>query len=408
VSFITSTNKLFKSYTVDIFVSTILVGLSFNLALFIYKVKKVSATPIENQYYFSKEYPNTNLLGTSSLKSSLINEKPLPEENKYDITLQVGDLKEIEIDQNLKPEGELPDFAKIVETKLILKPSKNSVGDFTVKLVSEKTIPSIFRIQISNTQIDMEGLKKEVNQILSNEAQNYGVYIYDITRDSVLGLNHDKVFPPASISKVPIAILALRDVDAGKLKLTQTYQLKKKNQIPGDGLSKMKAGSYLTLDQYINYMIVQSDNTAMTTIEEILGGTAKINQRSKDELGIKTYFRDPHEATAQEIGNVMFGIYKGKYLSKTSNDYLLNYLKNTGSWLQDRIPAKLPKDKGIEVAHKIGQISTEKGCACADAGIVYGEKADFIVVVINEDTTMTSAREKISSITRVTYEMLNK
>ena len=254
----------------------------------------------------------------------------------------------------------------------------------------------------------MEALKNEINTILGNEAQNYGVYIYDITRDSVLGLNHDKVFPPASISKVPIAILALRDVDAGKLKLKSTYQLKKKNQIPGDALSKMGAGRYLTLDQYINYMIVQSDNTAMTTIEEILGGAKKINERSKAELGITTFYRDPHEATAQDIGKVMLGIYEGKYLSKESNDYLLNYLKNTGSWLQDRIPAKLPKDKGVEVAHKIGQINTPKGCACTDAGIVYGPKADFIVVVINEDTTMPNAREKISSITKVTYDYLNR
>ena len=124
MSLISNTNKLFKHYTVDIFVSTILIGLSFNLALFIYKVRSVSASPIENQYYFSKELPKSDFLSSRPINNTFLNEKNLPEENNYEISLILGESKEIDITPGMQSETSLPSFIKINENKLFITPTK--------------------------------------------------------------------------------------------------------------------------------------------------------------------------------------------------------------------------------------------------------------------------------------------
>jgi beta-lactamase class A len=252
-------------------------------------------------------------------------------------------------------------------------------------------------------------LKQQIQSVIAEEDVKYGIYIKNLKTNQVISINPNDTLPPASIYKVPLAILVLRDIDAGKLKLDQTFTLKSKNKTyTTDSMYYLPTGKAYPIETYLNYLIVNSDNTAMTSLEDLLGGVEKINQRLKTELGVKNFFRIPHETEAAEVGKVFEGIYAQSFLEKETNDFLLNLLKHTASHLQDRIPAGVPASEGIEVAHKIGYISTGAGASFEDAGIVYSPKADYVIVTLNQDVREDEARIKIQEISRLTYKFFSE
>lgn len=253
---------------------------------------------------------------------------------------------------------------------------------------------------------DTAQIQKEIQTILGNEETKYGIYINDLRLNQFVGINENEIFPPASIYKVPLAMLVLKSVDKGTLDLNTKYTLKGRNKAyTTDSMYYLPTGGKYPLSKYLEYLIKMSDNTAMLSLEEILGGTKVINKRLQTELEITRFFREPHESTAKEISAIFEKIYKQTYLSPDSNNFLLDLLKHTGNWLQDRIPAGLPK--GTEVAHKIGYLYTGKGSAYEDAGIVYNKENDYIIVVVNQDVKEDDARSKIVQISKATYEWFN-
>jgi len=255
--------------------------------------------------------------------------------------------------------------------------------------------------------IDSEKLKSEIQTILGSNSHNYSIYVHDIKRDMTIGINEEKLMPPGSISKVPIAILTLRDVDKGNLSLSQAVRLDFGDVAdPSNALKARNVGASFTIDQYLRFLIIDSDNTSIRKLENLMGGYLVTNERTKVELGVEYFFRDPHDVSAKDMGKVFKGIYKGEYLKSETNAYLLDLLKNTHPLLQDGIPVGVPA--GTAIAHKTGQISTIPGYSWEDAAIVYGAKTDYILIFLNEKIDNDEARSKIQKISKVVYDTLNQ
>ena len=262
-----------------------------------------------------------------------------------------------------------------------------------------------YQIIIENVlaDVDIEQIESQILEILGSEESLYGVYFYDLLREVSGGINDLKTFPPASISKVPTALLVLRDIDAGKYHLSSNYPMKNHNKPYSYGnLYYVREGTDVSLQTYLWESIVNSDNTATISLEEILGGYGEVNKRTVEELEAEIFFRKPHDARARHVGHVFRGIYNQDYLTVKNNEYLLDLLLNTAGHLQDGIPAGVPA--GVEVAHKTGQLP---GHAWEDAGIVYGEKTDYVLVILNKRITYATARDKIQRISEVVYQALN-
>ena len=66
------------------------------------------------------------------------------------------------------------------------------------------------------------------------------------------------------------------------------------------------------------------------------------------------------------------------------------------------IPKYIPKD--IRIAHKTGTL----GPVTHDAGIVYGEGGDYIVVVMSETVNTIQAEKHMSNISRDVYNYFAK
>lgn len=251
-----------------------------------------------------------------------------------------------------------------------------------------------------------EILKIEVKKILGNDLNNFGIYAKDMNSNKNFLINADKTLPPASISKVPVAIKILEMVEEGEITLEDEIEIvDSDNTWPSNILSFGDVGNNYKVWDLMGWMIIDSDNIALRALERIAGGNLVMNDYTREKLGVDLFFRDPHECTARNIGLVFEGIYNETYLPENRNDQLLDLLLRTAPSLQEEIPEGLPAN--TPVAHKTGRLYWEQDLfSINDAGIVYGENTDFVIVFINQEVKFEESQEKIAEITGLIYEWM--
>lgn len=98
------------------------------------------------------------------------------------------------------------------------------------------------------------------------------VLIEDMESGEVFEMNADHVFPSASVIKVPMLALLLKDVQAGRLDWHKPYPIAAKNRVGGTGiLCELDPDYTPTLAVLAKLMIVISDNTATNQIMDLIG-----------------------------------------------------------------------------------------------------------------------------------------
>lgn len=283
----------------------------------------------------------------------------------------------------------------------------------TDKIVRDEEIKSKYsnlsfdlHIDPQPKRVSFAKLSQKIEGILGDQKDKHGIYIYDFSREKEVEVNGEKVFPPASVSKIPLAINILQKVDDGEIRLADEVTIETNDYTyPSNILNYTNIGSTYKVEELLNWLIIDSDNISLRALERILGGNDVNNKMTRENLEVDPFFKDPHQANAKNVGVVLRGIYNLEYLEKDSNEFLIDRLQNTAYWLQDEIPAGLPS--GITIAHKTGRVETIDGFAINDAGIIYGKDTDFVIVFLNTDLGIQDARNKIVEITNLVYRTLN-
>lgn len=95
---------------------------------------------------------------------------------------------------------------------------------------------------------------------------------YDFRRSEHLFLDADRVLPAASLIKLPILGLALREVHAGRLDPTKRLAIRIRDRAPGAGVVRLlRRGLHLTVQDLLTLMIAISDNSATNRVIDLLG-----------------------------------------------------------------------------------------------------------------------------------------
>ncbi|MFA5338390.1 MAG: serine hydrolase [Candidatus Omnitrophota bacterium] len=256
-------------------------------------------------------------------------------------------------------------------------------------------------------------LKDKVATIAKGFSGEYSYVIKDIEKPYCeISRNKNKMFPAASVIKLPVAAVALRAVKEGKISLSQKFTITAKDITGGSGIIKtMPTPVVLTFQEIIKIMITNSDNTATNKIIDILGYKylnrgfrdlglkrtvlkRKMMDFSKRKRGVENY------TSASDIVFLLEEIYKGKLIDKDSSRMILSFLSKQK--INDRIPRYLPKN--IKVAHKTG---LERGVV-HDAGIISSSKGDYIICVFTKRVKdFSKAKKFIARLSLATYNNLN-
>ena len=285
----------------------------------------------------------------------------------------------------------------------------------------DSTLGTEVRVPQSHDALYSSPLEQQIAQLADGSNGRIGVYAVDLSSGHEIGVLADQRFPMASTSKVAIAATYLAGVDDGRWSLTSEFRLPR----PG--------GAYMPAHRHLSLMISKSCNDCTDALLNAVGGPAAVNAWMKKagiegfELtrNIATLIRqdgriDPawsvdtkDSATPRAMGQLLAGIYQGKWLSDHSRRVLLDAMLETTTG-KKRMRSVLPVSANL--AHKTGTLArtasdigiflTPDGRAIAAAIYVTGQSPSM-AVENGSRTEKLNARanrdSRISNITQALY-----
>lgn len=232
-----------------------------------------------------------------------------------------------------------------------------------------------------------EQLRARVEEIAKETGGPVGAAVVIIEGGRVVSFNGARRFPMQSVYKMPIGMAVLREVDRGRLKLTQNIDVRREDLVPERLHSPLRdanpQGATFTLRELIRLMISESDGTASDVLLNLAGGPEKVSAYLRslgvDGVMVATTERAMAQgdeqvqyrnfATPESMLTLLRALQEGRGLSRASRSLLLDFmLKSTPG--PRRLKGMLPT--GTPVAHKTGTSNTVEGVTRAtnDVGIV--------------------------------------
>lgn len=266
-----------------------------------------------------------------------------------------------------------------------------------------------FNQELAKRKLVWQDLGEKIKAKVDNSGQDIGLLIKDCASGWEISVNKEKLFPSASLVKVPIMASVFSASAQARLDLASVITLDNQSKTSGSGVLKnYAAGTSFDIEKLIEIMITESDNTATNMLIDHLGieilndyfkkiGLSHTNLSRKmmdfvsRQKGLENY------TCAQDLGNLLEQIYFNKLINKEFSQKCLEILKKQK--IKDRIPARLPTS--AQVAHKTGL----ERHVCHDAGIVFTSHGDFIICVLTKHNYKVSLPSKklIAGLARDVY-----
>lgn len=234
-------------------------------------------------------------------------------------------------------------------------------------------------------------LEKIVKKDLEGKEGSFAVVVESLQDDEKYYLNVTEIFPAASLYKLILLAAVEKEIEAEEISLDDSVS-STKTHLAGV-LGEVDFG-YEDAPERIGYTVREamervgriSDNFAAIMLTEKLRAVRmsrdddnKLLVKMTKELGMKntSFDNDPIATTAEDVAVYFKGLYNGQVVSKTGSEQITKYLSLSN--LNDRIPAKLPKE--TKVVHKTGELARVRH----DAGIVYLEGHPYLIVLLSKD-----------------------
>lgn len=236
------------------------------------------------------------------------------------------------------------------------------------------TSPLVISNLSKEERFDASLVLSEIENLTKDLRGSYGVYVYRLEDKKEYGFNQNKIFPAASLMKLPVILTLYQKAETGEINLETKYILKEKDKKTGAGILQSKqASSSYTYRELAELMGHYSDNTAFSVMRGVL--TDKEIQKTISNLGMKDTSLKDFEATPKDMGILFQKLFKGDILNSRNRDEILSFLTNTV--FEDWIPQGVPE--GIRVSHKIGQ---DLG-TFSDGGIVFAPRPFILIIMSN-------------------------
>jgi beta-lactamase class A len=297
-----------------------------------------------------------------------------------------------------------------------------------------------------------EVLQRRLQHLAAGFPGKVGILVRNIETGAQVGINADDEFPMASTYKVAIMTQVFRDVEAGRLSLTERVPLTENELRPGSGLLRyMTPGLAPTIHDLVLMMITVSDNEATDLLLKRVGGGARVTAtllqlgipnirvdrptleiigdwlaaadpssrgasaadlvknrslskspltREQMDNAAKTLTDDPRDHTSpRAMGELLTKIFKSEVVSEKSSQDMLAIMQN--QQLKTRIPRYL---EDVAIASKSGTI----GDITNDVGILYAGNQHIVISVYtlkeNSKVQTEQAEEFIARTARETYD----
>jgi len=250
---------------------------------------------------------------------------------------------------------------------------------------------------------------KKIEEIVSEELQGekgtYSIIYKNLKNDDMYTHNPTQVYDSASLYKLFVMAKTYEDIESGKLNhdvvLNDTVErLNDRFDIASEEAELTEGSFRMTVDTALEQMITISHNYAALLLTSKLKSSEVKTFISRNGF-IHTDFDAPPQTTAEDIVLFYEKLYKKELVNVVASDEMLALLRRQE--LNDRIPKYLPKT--TQVAHKTGELGGVKH----DAGIVFTEEGDYILVMMSDTNAPQHAAEVEAKISEKIYKaVVNK
>lgn len=278
------------------------------------------------------------------------------------------------------------------------------------------SIPSFaFAVNFNPTRI-------KLTQLVQHYRAQIGIAVIDKQSNDTLTINNATNYPTQSVYKFPLAIYALKLVEAGKLSLNQvvTIPTKMSDAFTWSPMKRQYSEKELklTVDELIYYSVSYSDNLACDMLFELVGGPKKVTSYLQSigiqkmnlaytELQIYGDWKRMYKNTSTpfEMSLLLKKFEASELLTPQNTAHLMDYMTDKFN-SPARIQGNLPPH--IKVAHKTGTGSMNDIInACNDVGIITlpNQNKIFISVFVKDSKESFEVTEQlIANIAQIIYE----
>ena len=235
---------------------------------------------------------------------------------------------------------------------------------------------------------------KKIEILLNNFNGEVGFYFLHLDKGIDFGINENKIFPSASLIKIPIMVQIFNRVENDNLNLdsllfydSSLINYKYKGD---DSIAKFKENETISINKLLTHMITFSDNHASLWLQIIAGGGTKINEIldkynfTKTKVNSRTLNREDEylqygwgQTTPKEMSKLMIEIKNGNIVSKKSSDEMYRHL--TRIYWDDEALSQIPNH--IQVASKQGAINKSR----SEVVLVNSPSGDYVFCIITNN-----------------------
>lgn len=259
----------------------------------------------------------------------------------------------------------------------------------------------LFIAAFASAAIDNTLLEGQLKANIGKFPGKVTLYAKNLETGRTVAILADEPVRTASTIKLPIMIECFFEAAEGKLKLTDSLTLTDAEKVSGSGvLQDLSDGVKMPIRDFIDLMIVLSDNTATNIILNRIGGSAvnarmaqlgleqtrvmrKILGNGTKPTGITEEGAKPENekwgtgrSSPHDMVILLEKLYKGELVNKSASDAMLKILK------QQRDHSGIGRGlKDVEVASKSGALDHLR----SGVGIVYSKGGPIAMAITVED-----------------------
>ena len=256
-------------------------------------------------------------------------------------------------------------------------------------------------IRVVNEVVRFSGgsnnLKQTVTKALEGTEGNYAIVVKNLKTGESYYKDEGKKYSIGSLYKLWVMAEAERQIAGGQLSETEILSddvaaVNNRYGIPPEAADLSEGVISFTVKEAIEQMITISHNYAAWLLAEKLGAN-NVREFLRMNNFKESVYSDPPQSTAADIALFLEKLYNSEFVGSPQ---MIEILKK--QQLNSKLPKYLPE--GTIIAHKTGEVDYFSH----DAGIVYTDRGDYIIVVFSESDYPPGAEDRIAQISKAVYE----
>ena len=255
--------------------------------------------------------------------------------------------------------------------------------------------------------LNFKPLNNDIKDYINNSNLNLSIYILNLRDGASFGINSGEAYEPASLNKLPVAIIIMKKVEEGKLSLDTMLPITNDDRDNSSGSLYAEPISEISVKDLLYYMLSESDDTALwvlvkqINLEDLKHLSDYLNYYQQD-INLTKGNNNVYQITAKSTGNLFISLYLSTELEPQDSEMILKMLTNTSFNINKY--ANLPDN--VTVAQKYGAYFTKDKKEFHSCGIIYVEDSRFFYCVMTKDLDKEKASQVVGTIVNKLYNFI--